>query len=207
MGVAETAGRTGLSYQMQKLRYGGTVLVLFLLPFAFGWYVVQPLPALAHSRVVVAHKPFIINNDPIAFVSGQPNRIVIPDSNVDLPVDAGYYDATTGEWTLAGLRAQFATISAPANNQSGETFIYGHNNNSVFGALRHNTPVVGAQALVYADNGRVFSYRYSTAETVGPNDVSILDYIGAPELVIQTCTGSLNELRTMYHFSFDKLVQ
>lgn len=140
-------------------------------------------------------------------ISGRPVRIVIPDSQVDLPIDPGYYDDTTGSWTLSGYRAQFAMMSTLANNLGGDTFIYGHNNNYVFGALRHHTPAVGATAYVYTDNGHIFTYTFVSSSSYDPNDTSVLDYNGPSILTIQTCTGSLNEWRTMYRFIFNSVQQ
>jgi LPXTG-site transpeptidase (sortase) family protein len=143
----------------------------------------------------------------MVLVSGLPDRITIPASGVDLTVIPGYYDSSTDSWTLSGYDAQFAMISALANNEAGQTFIYGHNNDYVFGALRHVTPSVGAQAFVYTTNNHIFAYNFTSVQSVGPNDVSILNYSGSPSLLIQTCTGSLNEWRTEYTFAFNKVVQ
>jgi hypothetical protein len=135
-------------------------------------------------------------------ISGRPVRIVIPASGVDLPVDPGYYNVATGEWTLSGYHAQFAMMSSLANDQGGDTFIYGHNNNYVFGALRHHTPLPDATALVYTDNGHVFTYSFISSSSFVPTDTSVFTYSGPPMLTIQTCTGGLNEWRTMYKFRF-----
>jgi len=155
--------------------------------------------------------PIIIKTAPVkptvTLISGRPVRIVIPSEEVDLPLIPGTYDPGTDSWTLSGYEAQFAVKSAPANNIGGETFIYGHNNDYVFGALRHVTPSVGAEALLYTNNGHIFAYKFEKTWSVGPDDVATLDYQGPPVLLIQTCTGSLNELRTMYFFTFDKVVR
>ena len=98
-------------------------------------------------------------------------------------------------------------FSSLANNAGGDTFIYGHNNDFVFGALRHNTPQPNALALIYTDNGHIFSYSFQSVTSVAPNDVSALDYRGRPIMTIQTCTGSLNEWRTMYKFDFVGVLQ
>jgi sortase (surface protein transpeptidase) len=97
-------------------------------------------------------------------------------------------------------------ISAVANNTSGDTFIYGHNNDYVFGAFRHITPTPGATAFVYTANGHIFDYTFDSSLNLSPDDTSILTYQGPPVLTIQTCTGSVNEWRTMYRFNFDKVV-
>lgn len=194
--------------EWQKVRFYGHTAAVYVLTLLFVSYVAQPLLPFGPARAAALTRPLPPRPaSQVLVISGQPIRIVIPASGVDLPVDPGYYDAATDSWTLSGYRAQFAMISTPANNYSGETFIYGHNNNYVFGALRHVTPSPGAAALLYTSNGHVFAYSFVSSENLGPTATNILDYSGPPVLVIQTCTGSLNEWRTMYTFNFTKVVQ
>ncbi len=199
----------------QKVRFCFNVATIYLLTIAFGWFVIHPGPHAGSARYV-ALKTTPRTAAPVApavkEVSGLPVRLVIPGSSyagrvVDLPVDKGYYDQASDSWTLSGYHAQFMTVSSLANNFAGETYIYGHNNNDVFGALRHVTPAVGSTALVYTDNGHVFSYRFTSSTNVPPDATSVLDYHGPPILTIQTCTGSFNEIRTLYSYSFDRVVQ
>ncbi len=159
------------------------------------------------SNTISQSKP-----DKINVLSGLPIRIVIPNSSyngkvVDLPIDKGYYNSETGDWTLSGYRAQFAVDTTPANNLSGETYIYGHNNDFVFGALRHNTPEIGSDALIYTANGHIFSYSFVKATDIAPDFTSVLEYSGPSILVIQTCTGSFNQVRTLYYYNFLKVIQ
>jgi len=170
---------------------------------------VEPARALAHARMMAAKAAA---DSPVsalavqhqAVISGRPVRIAIPASGVDLPIDPGYYNVATGEWTLSGYRAQFAVSSALANNAAGDTFIYGHNNNYVFGALRHHTPLPDSPAIIYTDTGHVFTYIFVGSTSFVPDDTSALTYSGPPMLTIQTCTGSLNEWRTMYRFRLEE---
>jgi sortase (surface protein transpeptidase) len=193
---------------LRKLRFYVTIVFLYICTAMFIWYSLQPKPPLSQAQLVAYRQMNPAPAKPkVKIITGQPVRIVIPDSGVDLPVDRGYYDQASDAWTLSGYHAQFAMMSSPANNQSGQTFIYGHNNNNVFGALRHNTPAVGSQALIYTDNGHIFSYLFAASSSVGPDDVTILGYAGPPQLTIQTCTGSLDEWRTMYRYNFDKVLQ
>lgn len=194
---------------VQHVRFYLTSALLYFLSVAgigfalYTPYVAAKAPApLPPARV--ATRPA---TPTIPLVSGTPVRITIPSRYVDLPVIPGTYDKVTDSWTLSGYDAQFATASSPANNLGGETFIYGHNNDYVFGALRHAAPVPGAEALIYTSNGHEFAYTFEKTWSVGPYDVSTLDYQGPPVLLIQTCTGSFNELRTMYLFKFEKVVQ
>ena len=195
----------------RKVAQLSTVSVLYALTVLFVVYAVHPgsfgdggrkiaiARAMQHPAVPPAKK--------VKLVAGRPVRIVIADSGIDLPVDEGYYDSATDAWTLSGYHAQFAMLSTLANNLGGDTFIYGHNNNYVFGALRHNTPAAGAPATIYTDNGHIFSYKFDAASSLSPDDTSVLKYNGPPQLTIQTCTGGVNEWRTMYRFAFDRVVQ
>lgn len=196
----------------QEVRFYTNVGTIYLLSLAFAWYVIHP-PALASTYVPKPYHPALVGVTPgFKVVSGVPVRIIIPDSSydgvvVDLPIDPGYYDPATNAWTLSGYHAQFMTISSQANNFGGDTYIYGHNNDYVFGALRHVTPTVGSTALIYTDNGHILSYSFVSSTNVAPDVTSVLDYQGPPILTIQTCTGSFNEVRTLYKYNFDKVVQ
>ncbi len=197
--------------QAQKVRFYTNIAAIYLLTIAFAWYVIHPLSLFAQTRNVsitrASQKPHLPTAPKITLIAGRPVRIVIPNSAVDLPVDPGYYNSADNSWTLSGYHAQFAMVSTLANNSGGDTFVYGHNNNSVFGPLRHVTPISGAEALIYTDNGHIFSYRFKSVVSLTPNDTSVLHYQGPPMLTIQTCTGSINEWRSLFRFSFDKVVQ
>jgi sortase (surface protein transpeptidase) len=195
----------------EKARFYVNLAAVYLLTITFALYVLQPWSSLSHTRTVAytkaAQQPHVPSAPHVHVVAGRPVRIVIPADGVDLPVDEGFYDNTNQTWTLSGYHAQFAMLSTLANNVGGETFIYGHNNDYVFGALRHHTPAVGTTVLVYTDNNHIFAYTFRSATSVGPGDTEVLDYSGPPILLVQTCTGSLNEWRTEYTFDFSKVMQ
>ena len=79
-----------------------------------------------------------------------------------------------GHWSAT--HAQFMMISSLANNLEGETYIYGHNNDNVFGALRHVTPSPGSVAYVYTANGHILSYTFVSVTSVAPDAASVLNY-------------------------------
>lgn len=142
-----------------------------------------------------------------AVLSGKPVRLVVSDAGIDLPVDEGYYDQATDSWTLSDTRLQHAAITVPANNQAGNTLIYGHGTDQVLAPLSNSPPSVGAVAQVYTDNGRVFTYTFRSSHNYTPNDTSIFSYSGPPILTVQTCTGPASEWRTMYTFDFKEVTQ
>lgn len=140
-------------------------------------------------------------------ISGKPIRLVIADAGINLAVDEGYYDQAADAWTLSDSRLQHAAVTMPANNHSGNTFIYGHGTDQVLAPLSSNPPPVGAIAQVYTDNGRVFTYAFRSSHDFTPNDTSIFSYSGPPILTVQTCTGPASEWRTMYTFEFKEVDQ
>lgn len=188
------------------IRYYCKVAVLYSVTLVIVWFVISPHNPLSATRTVaitkISQHPAQPKSDIGTVIAGRPVRLIIPNSAIDIPVTEGYYDSANNSWTLSGYYAQFAMLSTLANTASGETFIYGHNNDYVFGSLRHDTPVVGSLAYIYTDNGYIFTYRFQSVTNIGPSSTAVLAYNGPPILLIQTCTGSLDEWRSEYRFIF-----
>jgi sortase (surface protein transpeptidase) len=190
-----------------KARYYLKLAIIYGLTVFFGWYCIRPYhQEISLTNLAKSSRAGPPTNQVVKVISGLPVRVVIPTSAIDIPVDPGYYNPTTNTWTLSGYRAQFDMSSTLANNIGGDSFIYGHNNDFVFGSLRHTTPQIGAIAYIYTANGHIFQYSFSQTYSIGPTDTSVLFAGGPPTLTIQTCTGSLNEWRTMYVFNYDKVL-
>jgi sortase (surface protein transpeptidase) len=197
------------SSKFKRLALYAKLLAVYAVTVGVIVYAIAPGSWFEHNDLKVAssdEKPKLPVSKSIAIISGLPTRIVIPSEQVDLPLLKGYYNPSNGGWNLSGYDGQFGMFSDLANDAAGDTFVYGHNNNFVFGALRHHTPLPGALALVYTSNGHIFKYAFDSVTSVAPDDISILNYSGPPIMTIQTCTGSLNEWRTMYKFSFSGVV-
>jgi len=192
--------------KFKKIKYYSNVTGLNLLALLFLWFTLTPLFIHHTSQIVFAQSPTkndksLINKAKV--ISGIPVRIVISPLYIDLPVDKGVYDPSTDTWTLHDLRAYYAVYSSPANNISGNTFLYGHNNYQTLGAIKSITP--GTIAQLYTDNGHVFDYSFDSYSFVEPNDLSVFNYQGKPLLTVQTCTGVWNETRGMFKFNFVKV--
>ena len=136
-------------------------------------------------------------------VSGHPVRIVASSVGVDMPVVDGFYDTTTGNWTLYSDKAQFATMTTEPNDKAGQTFIYGHATQRVFGKLLNMN--VGDQAEVYTSNGYKFTYTLKQTEVVTPQNTNILGYTGSPRLLLQTCVGAWSQNRKFFILDFTKV--
>jgi LPXTG-site transpeptidase (sortase) family protein len=136
-------------------------------------------------------------------ISGHPIEIVAPSVNVDMPVVDGFYDPTTSGWTLNPDKAQFAAITTQPNDQSGQTFIYGHATQRVFGKLLNMH--VGDQVSVLTSNGYKFTYTLKQTEVVTPSNTGILGYTGSPRLLLQTCVGAFSQDRKFFILDFTKV--
>lgn len=134
-------------------------------------------------------------------VSGSPKELIISSLNMDLPIIDGYYDSQSGKWTLTKDKVQFAVISPAPNNESGNTFLYGHYRKQVFARL--HTIKAGSEAIIVTDNGHRFVYQLEAVNVVKPNEsADVFNYRGTPKLTIQTCTGLFYQDRQLFVFKF-----
>ena len=134
-------------------------------------------------------------------VSGVPVQVSVEGPAVqNVPVVEGVYNPATREWNVGLTTAHFATITSPANDTAGNTYIYGHYRPEVFAAL--HTARVGALARVVTNNGYEFTYQLQEVKTLSPADTSVCAYQGAPILTMQTCSGFWFQNRQQFTFSF-----
>jgi len=135
-------------------------------------------------------------------VQGIPTHVDVAQVGVSIGVENGYYNASNGKWTLSDTSAFYGTMTAPANSESGNTFIYGHNANDIFGNLRDAQ--VGMQAIVTTDNGYKFYYTLQSFKAVSPSDISLIQPTEDPTLTLQTCSGTWYQFRTLYTFTLNR---
>lgn len=155
------------------------------------------LTAVSAAPVVSPPKPVK------KIISGKPTRVIVPSVQIDLPVTDGIYDTAKHTWTIGNHQAYYATPTPPANDGSGTTLVYGHNNRTAFRNLRDLQP--GAALAVYTDGGTVFRYTFMHAHEVQPTDTNILSYEGSPTMILQTCSGDWNEIRKLYMFKLESV--
>lgn len=204
--------RSGAPTTRQKV----ALLLMLTVLLAAGIFVAEPWkafggkpsvsPSIAASESArTPAKPVRPPEPPL--VTGRPNLIELPELGLRHTVIDGSYTAATGEWTLSDSDVIFASQTAQPNNKNGNTFIYGHATNHVFGPILQLQP--GQTAKVTTDNGYVFTYRLLSSEVVDPADTAVLRYQGAPRLTLQTCTGpTLSEYRHLFYFDlvgYDRL--
>lgn len=153
----------------------------------------QPTTVSTYTPVVTVGKAHYVKQ-------GVPVRIAVDRLNINLPIDAGTYDAKTGEWTLSDTSAYFATITDLPNELQGSTFIYGHNRQTVFAPLARIQS--NDEVKVTTDNGYTFSYRYLRDASVNPDMTAILyEHPKTPQLVLMTCEGVWSSTRRIMYFT------
>lgn len=194
--VAKTAGwRLPLVALVINISLIGVIVFSFF-PSVFATQANQPIVP------VVPKLP--LRNGNVKVVQGVPVKITFPQLSLSVDVVDGTYNPHDQSWTLNGDKAQYATITVPANNFSGNTFIYGHSNKQVFSKLLQLNQI-GAEAIVTTRNGLNFYYRLRTIKDVKPSDVSLFAYRGKPILTVQTCSGSWYQNRHLLSFDFVKV--
>lgn len=157
----------------------------------------QALPTPAVFR------PFVPTSSTQLIKSGIPTRIVISSLGIDLSIGVGSFDSGTGDWTIDDARAYYADISVPANNRNGTTLIYGHNQGQVFGSV--SSIKSSAEAIIYTNTGYQFHYNYLSMRQVLPDDTSVWQENGKPNLVLLTCSGGWDTYRSLYNFKLESV--
>lgn len=132
------------------------------------------------------------------FLSGEPKHITLPRLGISLEVKPGYYNATNQAWTLSNTYAHYAAVTTLANNRAGNTFIYGHNKDTVFKNL--SGLKTGDTAIITTENNLTFIYTFTGQRTTNPSDVSLFSYVGKPILTLQTCSGIFSQNRQLFTF-------
>ena len=195
---------------LQKFRFASSITLLYVT--TIGTIGLMLYSSHLFGMPVWAAKPPIATYKPPAplppkVIAGKPTHITIASAGIDLSVDDGTFNPSDGSWTLSDTHAQFATMTQPANNHAGTTFIYGHGTDTVFGKIGSSPPPVGTIAVITTDNGHTFTYALQTVKNYEPSDTSILQDTssGAPRLVVQTCTGAFSEWRTMFLFALKEV--
>jgi LPXTG-site transpeptidase (sortase) family protein len=176
----------------------GLVLLISIIRSRESSIVASPLASPATHQAAAATKATV----PPSAVQGNPVHLSIPSLNISLAVIPGIYNSNTQTWTLTTNKAQYATISPEPNDQSGDTFIYGHYRKEVFASL--HTIKANAEAVVTTDNGHTFTYTLTDVRVVSPEDAAaVFNYKGGPMLTIQTCTGLFYQNRQLFDFTLE----
>lgn len=186
-----------------RFRYQITICLLFILAglaLAYEPFIKKQPEAQTYVQSQTVQVLSESSETPVQteLIKGRPIKIEIPSLGINLSVIEGYYNSADKSWTLTNDKAQYAAITPLANNQSGNTFIYGHRLPQVFGNLSKIKP--GDSVKLYTENGHTFEYSFKSARETNPQDSSLFRYQGPAILTLQTCSGLWDQNRTLYSF-------
>lgn len=121
-----------------------------------------------------------------------PVEIIIPSIKIDLPIDPG--QIKDGVWQISEKNATFLSTSA-APGSGGNTVIYGHNKQIIFGNLPYLS--IGQKIVVKTKSGKIFNYISTEKLFVGPDRVDLVSPTNDSELTIYTCWGIFDSQRAI----------
>lgn len=179
--------------------------LLLCIPLIQGIVSSRPLDTNNPTVYTTAKAESIVKPIETTLLTGKPKQIIIESVGIDLPVEVGLYNPSLRTWTLNDTSAFYAEITPEPNNKEGNTFIYGHNESSVFESLPGVN--IGDEARVITENGLQFTYTLAGSKQTTPEDLELFNYRGAPILTLQTCTGIWMENRTLFVFSLKEVHQ
>lgn len=189
---------------MKKLKIIRYISILLIVLGLLGvaptlYYRYKLATANAAPTIPVQVAPAVISKAPTT-VTGVPTKISIPSLKIEVKVVEGVYNSKTKQWNLGLDTAHFATITTQPNNETGNTYIYGHYRPEVFAYLHNIKP--DTEAYVTTDNGYEFTYKLKEFKTIEPTDTSVFAYQGPPILTLQTCSGAWFQHRQQFTFDY-----
>ncbi len=112
-----------------------------------------------------------------------PERIVIDDLKIDLPVNLT--KLRDGQWPVAASEANFL-LGSTLPGQSGNGIFYAHNKNNLFGSLNQIKPGNDITVVTPETN---YTYEVFEILTAERDDLSILEKGDGQIITLFTCTG------------------
>ena len=119
-----------------------------------------------------------------------PNRIVIKDANIDLPIEPSKIEGNTWQTSRIGISY---LKSSPLPGNQGNSILYGHNWISLLGSLHRVKP--GQKIEIYYKNGVRKIFTISAIGVVTPDQTHVLSPSDDRRITLYTCTGFLDSKR------------
>lgn len=161
---------------------------------------------VASPNIIYVKKP--VNYGTIVsktIIDGEPLGFKMARLGIDLPIKYGYFDTNDSSWTTSNDAIFYAYGTALPNNQRGNTFLYGHNRDSVIAKL--SGLVVGDEVTITTANGHTFIYSYTGDKSVPPDYTDVLrDDPDTPRLTVMTCEGIFSLTRRLMYFDLKESI-
>ncbi len=131
----------------------------------------------------------------------KPQKLYIPKLGKVFYVSEG--QAEGDRWAIAETGVSYLSSSALPGTL-GNTVMYGHNKDDIFGYLY----LVKAGDPVYAilDNGHFVKFTVAEEKEVTPKDVQVLEVSNDSRLTLFTCSGFLDSARFVVVAKQDKII-
>ena len=166
-------------------RFSLFLIFVGLLIFIFGGVNYYRVRILSFNKVPVEVQKSTENID-------IPIEIIIPSLQIDLKVDPG--QIKDGVWQISETNATFLNTSA-APEANGNTVIYGHNKQVIFGNLPYLS--IGQKILVKTKGGKIYNYLATQKYFVGPDRTDLVSPTKDNELTVYTCYGLFDSQRVV----------
>lgn len=119
-----------------------------------------------------------------------PERIVIPNGEIDLPVIS--VPLVGGTWVVNDGTANYAEGTSLVSNMGGNVGIYAHDTEPNFGKIKHLTS--GDKIEIYGQDKKA-TYEVVVSQTVEPSAVEVFYPTTDAMVSLVTCEGEFSEQR------------
>lgn len=132
-------------------------------------------------------------------VNTQPTAIAVPQLSLSLPVELGVYNNKNATWSISDKAAYYAQPTSRLTNTGGQTVLYAHNKNNLFGKIKQLNP--GGIVVITDDKNQQWIYTLQSSKKVSPANTEVMyETPASPKLVLITCDGLFDEYRKLLYF-------
>lgn len=174
-----------------------------ILSFGASYSFIHTQRAIAERQAIVMQESSLSQSLAPAIVvkeNTKPINILVPSVDLSLPIEIGNYDYQSHSWPINDTSAFYASVTSQLNTSAGQTVLYAHNKNNLFGKVKQlkNDDSI----IIIDDTNQKFTYSLSRRKIVKPNDTAVFyEKSDKPTLVLITCDGLFDENRELIYFT------
>ena len=135
----------------------------------------------------------------LSLKDSQPTRLIIRNSNIDLPIIPAKVKGQNWETTTQGVSW---LINSSLPGEEGNSVIYGHNWENLLGNLISVKP--GYQIEIAYKDGSKKIFTVDSTAIVSPKNISVLKQSKDKKITLYTCAGLFDEKRFVVVAKIDK---
>jgi LPXTG-site transpeptidase (sortase) family protein len=134
----------------------------------------------------------------VQYQNAIPSFLEISSIKLEIAVETGKYDQESDTWNITDNSAYYAQESMPLASKVGNSVIYAHNKQHLFGNLKNLKP--GDTAQITDSNGVIHEYVYQKNIEISPSNTDVFYSQDTYNLILLTCSGLFDQYRTLYYF-------